>query len=204
MGIVFMLQQFPILLCPTPESWLKTALSEVDRLLLDHAHCERKAASTAMMLTYRYPEHPELVAQMSRLAREKLRHFEQVLKIIIKRNIKYRHLSSARYDSGLIKHARTHEPAKLIDTLIIGAFVEARSCERFAALVPQLDVELAKFYSGLLASEARHYQHYINFAQQYADEDITNRIQFFGEIECELISSPDSQFRFHSGAPISS
>ena len=99
----------------------------------------------------------------------------------------------------MLQHARAHEPARLIDTLLIAAFVEARSCERFSTLVPHLDAELAKFYAGLLASEARHNQHYIDFAYGFATEDLQPRIDLFAKVECELIESPDELFRFHSG-----
>jgi tRNA-(ms[2]io[6]A)-hydroxylase len=191
---------FPILKCPTPASWLERALTQQETLLIDHAHCEKKAASTALALMFRYPEQTELIECMSRLAREELRHFEQVLKLLGRRKIAFGHLPPARYASQLIAQARTHEPVKLIDTLIIGAFVEARSCERFAMLVPHLDEELAEFYSGLLASEARHYQQYLDFANRLTKEDITLRVEFFGAVERELIETPDPLFRFHSGS----
>lgn len=193
------LKNFPILACATPNVWIEKALQHSEILLIDHAHCEKKAASTALALIYRYPEHYELVSCLSRLAREELRHFEQVLKIMRQRNITFQHLAPARYAQGLLKHARTHEPVKLIDTLLIAAFVEARSCERFAALIPHLDAELAKFYQGLLASEARHYQHYIEFAERFAQQNLQAQIDKFTEIERQLIESPDEQFRFHSG-----
>jgi len=194
-----MLQQFPILHCATPDAWLEKALQQQALLLLDHAHCEKKAASTALALIYRYPEHLSLVDRLSRLAREELRHFEQVLKLMRKRQVALRHLTPSRYARSLLQQARTHEPAKLIDTLIIAAFVEARSCERFAVLLPHLDDELANFYRGLLSSEARHYQHYIGFAHRLAGHDITSRLETFAEVERQLIESPDEQFRFHSG-----
>ena len=190
-----------ILQCETPDAWLEQALKTQDVLLIDHAHCEKKAALTALSLISRYEKHVDLVQFMSRLAREELRHFEQVLKIIAQRNIQFINFTAARYAAGLIKHARTHEPVKLVDLLIIGAFVEARSCERFSRLVPHLDEELSRFYAGLLAAEARNYQGYLKFAKHFAQEDLTKRIAFFGEIERELILSPDPQFRFHSGIP---
>ncbi len=191
--------EFPILLVPTPKAWLEVALQNLDLLLIDHAHCEKKAASTALALIYRHPEHLELIQQLSRLVREELRHFEQVLKILQQRNITYISMPPARYAQGLIKHCRTYEPARLVDTLIVGAFVEARSCERFGALAPLLDEQLGRFYSGLLASEARHYQHYIGFARKIAGEDISERVAEFSKIEEVLITSPDPLFRFHSG-----
>ncbi len=140
--------------------------------------------------------------KMSRLAREELLHFEQVHNIMRDRNIDYVHLSASRYADGLRKHIRTHEPARLVDTLIIGAFVEARSCERFSVLAPHLDDELNKFYTSLLKSEARHFEDYLELAQEYAGENIDNRIQFFRELEKTLIESPDEEFRLHSGPPV--
>ena len=192
---------FPILKCPTPDSWIQKAIAEQDLLLLDHAHCEKKAATTALTLISRYPQHTDLVEKLSRLAREELRHFEQVLHFLKKRHLEFVNITASRYASGLFKHARTHEPVKLIDTLIIGAFVEARSCERFGAIAPHLPEDLSKFYSGLLAAEARHYEQYITFARKFSDQDISDRIEFFGTIEADLISTPDPQFRFHSGVP---
>jgi tRNA-(ms[2]io[6]A)-hydroxylase len=193
------IQQF--LLCETPEEWLQAALSNLDTLLIDHAHCEKKAASTAMSLMYRYVERPELLGKMSQLAREELLHFEQVLAIIRARSIVYDHMKPSRYAGELRQLVRTHEPARLVDTLIVGAFVEARSCERFARLAPLLDDELKKYYLSLLKSEGRHYQDYLALAELYSDEPIAERVQRFAVLEKELIISPDEQFRFHSGLP---
>src|SRR5690606_28789257 len=111
----------------------------------------------------------DLVNFMSRLAREELVHHEQVLRIMKKRRIGPRPVSASRYASGLRKQVRSSEPHKLIDTLVVGAFIEARSCERFEALVPHLDEELGKFYGGLLKSEARHFQGYLKLAFQYGE-----------------------------------
>lgn len=193
---------FAILKCATPHKWIEKAVQEQDLLLLDHAHCEKKAAATALTMIARYPQHTELVEKLSRLAREELRHFEQVITFLKKRNVAYVNIPASRYASSLFKRARTHEPVKLIDCLIIGAFVEARSCERFGKIAPHLPEELSKFYFGLLASEARHHELYLNFAKKFSAEDISKRIEFFGDIEAELISTPDPQFRFHSGSPV--
>jgi tRNA-(ms[2]io[6]A)-hydroxylase len=98
---------------------------------------------------------------------------------------------------------RSHEPVKLVDTLVVGAFIEARSCERFEALVPHLDEELGKFYFGLLKSEARHFQGYLKLAYQYGDaKDVEQVIVRVRAAEQELIESPDEEFRFHSGVPV--
>ncbi|MCG8432696.1 MAG: tRNA-(ms[2]io[6]A)-hydroxylase [Gammaproteobacteria bacterium] len=190
-----------LLNCETPSAWVSAALENPDLLLIDHAHCEKKAASSALKLMFRYPEQQTLVVSMSRLAREELRHFEQVTRIMRRRGIAYRHLTPSRYAAGLRRHVRTYEPGHLVDLLIIGAFIEARSCERFAKLVPVLDEELAGFYEGLRKSESRHFLNYISLAKTIAEEDIAPRVAEFAEIEASLIREADDEFRFHSGVP---
>lgn len=188
--------------CPTPASWISAAQVNLDTLLIDHANCEKKAASTALNLMYRYIDRFELLNKMSRLAREELRHFEQVIAILKKRGIDYSALSASRYAGGLHAHMRKTEPSRLVDTLIIGAVIEARSCERFYSLIPHLDEELAKFYESLLKSESRHFQDYLTLARQVVDgKDIDERVGFFLEKEAELIEAEDTEFRFHSGVP---
>ncbi len=187
--------------CPTPQGWIDAAVANLDILLIDHANCEKKAASTALNLLFRHADKTELIAPLSRLAREELLHFEQVTAIMQQRGIAYRPLSAARYASGLRRHMRNEEPARLVDTLIVGAFIEARSCERFAALAPFLDADLARYYRFLLRSEERHYTDYLDLAVRYAAAPIDARITLFRQIECELIDSPDAEFRFHSGVP---
>jgi tRNA-(ms[2]io[6]A)-hydroxylase len=188
--------------CETPQAWIDVALTQQPLMLIDHAHCEKKAASTAMTLMFRYVDRPDLLKKMSRLAREELIHFEQVLALMEARDIEYIHLGASRYAGGLRSIVKTHEPQRLVDILIIGAFVEARSCERFAKLAPFLDEELEKFYKSLLKSEGRHYQDYLSLAQDYAQESIADRVDDFRKIEKELILSEDNEFRFHSGIPV--
>ena len=194
-------EPIPILLCATPKAWLEKALQNLPTLLIDHANCEKKAASTAMNLMFRYVDRTDLLVKMSQLAREELLHFEQVVTLMGEMDIEYHHLTASRYAAGLRAPIRTHEPEKLVDTLIVGAFVEARSCERFAALIPSLDGELERFYRSLLKSEYRHYEDYLELAHLYANQDISDRIQEFAILEKELIEKPDSEFRFHSGKP---
>ena len=190
------------LACPTPDAWVQAALADQETLLIDHKNNEFKAASTAMALMAKYNQELDLINFMSRLAREELVHHEQVLRIMKRRRIELRPVSAARYASGLRKLVRNHEPQKLVDTLVVGAFIEARSCERFEALVLHLDEELGKFYGGLLKSEARHFQGYLKLAYQYGDEtDVARVIERVREAERELIESPDEEFRFHSGVP---
>jgi tRNA-(ms[2]io[6]A)-hydroxylase len=189
---------------PTPERWLDTACERLPELLLDHANCELKAASTALGFLYRYPERTALAQRMSRLAREELRHFEQVRSIMEEMNIPFARLTASRYAGMLRDTARSEEPHKLLDMLLIGALIEARSCERFARLVPRLPDKLSRFYGGLLASEARHFEHYIAFAKSecgIAEDQIESRLDELKTVEAGLITAPDSEFRFHSGTP---
>lgn len=186
----------------TPQGWIDAALDQQEVMLLDHKNCEFKAASTALSLIAKYNTHADLIVYMSRLAREELVHHEQVLRIMKKRKIELRPLSAGRYASALRAGVRSHEPVKLVDTLVVGAFIEARSCERFAKIYPHLDEELGKFYYGLLKSEARHYQHYLKFAYQFGEAaDVEKTIVRVRAIEQDLIASPDTEFRFHSGVP---
>ncbi|GAA03748.1 tRNA isopentenyl-2-thiomethyl-A-37 hydroxylase MiaE [Photobacterium leiognathi] len=148
------------------------------------------------------PYGQDMIDKMVLLIKEELHHFYQVLEIIEAQGLEYRPITASRYAKGMIKHIRTFEPAALIDKLIIGAFIEARSCERFAKLAPFLEEPIQKFYISLLRSEARHYQDYLELAEQIADEDISERIEHFSNIEAELITSDDLEFRFHSGTPV--
>lgn len=191
-------EMYQFLPCRTPALWVEQAIENLDILLIDHAQCEKKAASNAMNLMYRYVDRTELLKKMSQLAREELLHFEQVVGILEERKIPYVHLSAARYANGLRQHMRKDHNG-LIDILIIGAFIEARSCERFMALIPHLDAPLAKYYRSLVRSEGRHYRDYLELARLYSKEPIEDRIAFFAAVEKELIESDDDTFRFHSG-----
>ncbi|MBT8093941.1 MAG: tRNA-(ms[2]io[6]A)-hydroxylase [Gammaproteobacteria bacterium] len=189
---------------PTPDAWLDVACQRLPELLLDHANCELKAASTALGFLYRYPQRGALAQRMSRLAREELRHFEQVRAIMNEMDIPFERLSASRYAGGLREAVRDEEPYKLLDMLLIGALIEARSCERFAKIAPRLPEKLGRFYAGLLASEARHFEHYIAFAKSECGVDeaeIDERLEQLKAIEASLITKPDDEFRFHSGAP---
>ncbi len=151
---------------------------------------------------HRYVEQAGLLDKMSRLAREELRHFEQVLRLMRSRDIVYAPLSASRYAQGLHKGVRKQEPGRLVDTLIVGALIEARSCERFARLAPSLDPELKDFYESLLKSEARHFTDYLTLAKPLCDAQVFDqRLAYFRGLEAELIQSPDAEFRFHSGPP---
>lgn len=195
--------------CETPKAWLDEAVNNLDILMQDHANCEKKAASTAMNLMFRYSFFSDLQVRLAQLVREEMLHYEQVLELMAKRGQEWTSISAGRYAGGLRKEVRTYEPEALIDILVIGAFVEARSCERFYALAPLVDEELGKYYRYLLKSESRHYEDYLALAVDVAkthklknpEEDIQMRIDHIREVEKNLILSPDDLFRFHSGVP---
>jgi len=195
--------------CQTPKAWLDEAINNLDILMQDHANCEKKAASTAMNLMFRYSFVPDLQVKLAQLVREEMLHYEQVLELMAKRGQKWDGLSAGRYAGGLRKEIRTYEPEALIDVLVVGAFVEARSCERFHALAPRVDDELGRYYRYLLKSESRHFEDYLALALDVAKtakmknpkEDIQQRIDHIREVEKNLILTPDDTFRFHSGVP---
>ena len=142
-----------------------------------------------------------LIDSMVLLIKEELHHFWQVREMMLARDIPYVKITASNYARGMRREVRSHEPVMLIDKLICGAYIEARSCERFAALAPWLDDDLQKFYLSLLRSEARHYQDYLDLAQKIAGEDISERVRQLGEAEAALILRPEAEFRFHSGVP---
>ncbi len=187
---------------PTPELWLDYAVNNSRTLLLDHAHCERKAAATAINFISKYPERRELVERMSPLAREELLHFEKVLVLMKSREISFAPLPPSDYAQKMHKLVIKQDGnERLRDQLIIGALIEARSCERFNALIPRLeDSQLSKFYASLVKSEARHFQDYLYLAKLYGGA-IEKRLEQFLKIENDLIASEDQVFRFHSGIP---
>lgn len=237
------IEQF--LQCATPSRWLQQASCPqmLSILLIDHMHCELKAAQSAAFLLRRYAldedsaaallawlkpyedftyrrlgdgvfsekknaligqltakdGKTDLLDKMVRLIKEELHHFEQVLEFIRQRDIELVNVTAAGYATGMLRHVRTYEPAALVDKLIVGAYIEARSCERFAKLAPLLDAELNKFYVSLLRSEARHYQDYLALARQVAGGDISERVAFFGQVEAQLILAESPELRFHSG-----
>jgi tRNA-(ms[2]io[6]A)-hydroxylase len=185
--------------CRTPAAWFEQAPSHLAELLVDHANCEKKAAGTALSLLYRYVDKPDLLKTLSRLAREELKHFEQVLSHLESRQIDYVHLSASRYAGGMRALVRNSEPERLTDTLLVGAIVEARSCERFMGLVEVLPADLASFYQRLLDSEARHFRQYLSLAERYAQASFDDKLAELLQRDVDLIQAPDVEFRFHSG-----
>ena len=188
----------------TPAAWVVAACGARDVLLIDHANCEKKAASTALALMFAYAEDLELADKMSRLAREELRHYEQVAKLIRLLNIVPQRLGPGRYAERLRRLVAKLEPQREVDLMLCGAFIEARSCERFAALAPVIGGAAGELFQGLHAAEARHYRVYLDLARRAAARagtDLAPRIEAFAVQEAALISGSDDLFRFHSGVP---
>jgi tRNA-(ms[2]io[6]A)-hydroxylase len=193
-----------ILLVPTPDDWVARACANPEVLLTDHANCEKKAASTALSLMFAYAEDLHLTDKMSRLAREELRHYEQVAKLIKSLKIVPQRLSPGRYAERMRRLVAKAEPQREVDLMICGAFIEARSCERFAALSPVIGGEAGQLFHGLHAAEGRHFQVYLGLARRAAGRagiEMGGRVAAFAECEAELVSSRDEVFRFHSGRP---
>jgi tRNA-(ms[2]io[6]A)-hydroxylase len=189
----------------TPAAWFDVACIRWQELLIDHANCEKKAASTALSFIFSYAPDAELTDRLSRLAREELRHFEQVQKLMGELQVPWAKLSPSRYAEGLRRAVSTAEPQRQLDLMVIGAFIEARSCERFVGLAPRLPAPMGTFYGGLAASEARHTVLYRRLAERHAlahDLECERTFVRFAAIEADLVTSPDPQFRFHSGLPV--
>jgi tRNA-(ms[2]io[6]A)-hydroxylase len=194
----------PLLRVPTPAAWVARACASQDVLLIDHANCEKKAASTALSLMFAYAEDLELTDKMSRLAREELRHYEQVAKLIRALKVTPQRLAPGRYAERMRRLVAKAEPHREVDLMICGAFIEARSCERFAALAPAIGAPLSALFQGLHNAEARHYKVYLDLARRAAKRagaELQARIEAFAALEAELVTLPDPVFRFHSGPP---
>ena len=187
-----------ILSSPTPKAWIDRALDSLDILLIDHAHCEKKAATSAISLIHKYPHH-NLAKYLSPLAREELLHFEQVLRLIKKHDFQYKNLKSCKYAKTLYDASANKEPDKLKDTLIICSLIEARSCERFHVLIPHLPSSLSSFYLRLYKTEARHCDLYLDIFSEIFSEDWSQRLKRLSSVESNFINKKDEFFRFHSG-----
>jgi tRNA-(ms[2]io[6]A)-hydroxylase len=184
----------------TDPRWFALAAERWQELLLDHANCEKKAASTALALMFSYPEDFELADRMSRLAREELRHFELVQEQLRALSVPFRRLSPSRYAEGLRKSLRRTENERRLDLLLTGALIEARSHERFMGLIPSLGEPLGPFYASLAAAESRHAGLYLRLAEKRG-EGARDRLRELAAVEAELATAPDAEFRFHSGTP---
>ena len=185
---------------PTGWAWVEQAIAHLDTILLDHSHCERKAAGVALNLMFRYPSYTQLVRQLTAIAREELEHFEQVNQWLERRDIPLAPLSSPPYGAGLKALIRRSEPDRLLDSLLVSGLIEARSHERLGLLATHCpDRELAEFYGSLMASEARHYGVYWVLADSYFERDVVKeRLDELAIKESELLATLYPEPRIHS------
>ena len=183
----------------TDTAWLARALAHLDEILVDHAHCEKKAASTALSLLFRYPEQSELLIPLARLAREELAHFEDVLDRLRARGIGLYRQRPSPYASGLMAGVRAAEPGRLVDTLLCMALIEARSCERLQLLAGAVEEgELAAFFGSLVAGEARHHRAYVDLAERVAPVDeVSRRLDELARHEASVLASVPALPRLH-------
>jgi len=188
-----------ILAAPTPPEWLAGALARWEELLIDHANCEKKAASSALALMFAYPEDRALATALARLAREELRHFEQVARAMAATGVTFRRQRPGRYAQALRAQLRTSEPQRKLDLLLASALIEARSAERFRLLAPHLPAPLAALYGDLGACEARHFEQYVQFARALAPQEWAARLAELARCEAQLVTTPERVVRFHSG-----
>jgi tRNA 2-(methylsulfanyl)-N6-isopentenyladenosine37 hydroxylase len=184
----------------TDPDWVRRVAADVPTLLLDHAHCEKKAASTAINLIFRYQRRPELVRPLTTLAREELEHFDQMLDILEARDIPFEVLDPSPYAGRLFKAVRHGEPDRLLDTLLVLSLIEARSCERMKLLSEHLDdPELRALYKGLLASEARHHHGYVELATRFfGREQARARLRELAEHEAAVLAEAPDEVRMHN------
>jgi tRNA-(ms[2]io[6]A)-hydroxylase len=184
----------------TPPAWAERVLADIDTLLVDHAHLEKKAAGNAVTLIFRYPQHAFLAAPLSRLAREELVHFEQVLERLAARGVALRPLKASPYMGRLRAATRADEPGRLLDGLLCSALIEARSCERFKLLAEHAgDAELRDFYAGLLASEARHHGIFLTLADRLAPQAVVReRLDALARHEALVLADVPPMPRMHA------
>jgi len=185
---------------PTPDRWLAQVEGHLDLLLIDHAHCEKKAAGVAMNLLFSYVEHGELTRAMTEIVQEELDHFHQVRAILDRRSIRFYKLSPSSYGAKLHELVSKQEPLRAVDRLLVAALIEARSCERFGLLRDRLaDRELADFYGSLFESEARHHSTYVRLVRHFMDEDaVRQRLSELAVFEGEIVAVGEVEPRMHS------
>jgi tRNA-(ms[2]io[6]A)-hydroxylase len=185
---------------PTSFAWVEQAIANLDLILLDHSHCERKAAGVALNLMFRYPSNTKLVRMLTAIAREELEHFELVNQWLERRGVPLGPLSSPPYGANLKAQIRPQEPKRLLDSLLVSGLIEARSHERLGLLATHCpDPELSQFYRSLMASEARHYGIYWVLADTYFERSaVTQRLEELAVVESKILATLHPEPRIHS------
>jgi tRNA-(ms[2]io[6]A)-hydroxylase len=186
--------------CDTPPRWLEQVNRDLSSILIDHAHCEKKAAGTALNLIFAYVENAELCRAMTEIVNEELEHFHMVLELLVKRGIRFRRLTPSSYGRQLNDLVRKQEPQRAVDRLLVAGLIEARSCERFHVLSEHVqDAELAEFYRSLFESEARHHTTYTRLAKDFAPENaVVTRLEELADAEAAIITRGEDLPRMHS------
>lgn len=184
----------------TSPRWLAQVEANLDEVLIDHAHCEKKAAGTALNLIFAYVDRVELVKALTPIVTEELEHFRMVIDLLESRGVRFRRLKPSNYGGQLADLVRKQEPQKAVDRLLVAGLIEARSCERFALLKDYLsDRPLADFYHGLFESEARHHSTYVQLARLFAENAAVDcRLDELAAAEAEIIARGDELPRMHS------
>lgn len=184
----------------TPERWLHQVAGHLDEILIDHAHCERKAAACAMNLMCSYTENLELCRELTRIVQEELEHFHRVLGLLETRRIRFRRLPPGHYGRRLNELLGRQEPQRAVDRLLIASLIEARSCERFSLLCQHVaDPELVAFWGSLFESEARHHSTYVRLAKDFMSESaVQQRLRELALAEAQIVAEGDEKPRMHS------
>jgi len=184
----------------TPDRWLEQVTEHLDELLIDHAHCEKKAAGTAMNLLFAYVERVDLCRAMTEIIQEELDHFHQVLRLLERRHIRFRRIRPSPYGRRLNDLVNKQEPLRAVDRLLVAGLIEARSCERFTLLRDSIDdQELSEFYGSLFESEARHHNTYLTLARQFTEPPtVEQRLDALASAEAEIVAQGDPLPRMHS------
>jgi tRNA-(ms[2]io[6]A)-hydroxylase len=180
--------------------WLDDVERHVDEVLIDHAHCEKKAAATALNMIFAYPDKPSLVRELTTIVHEEMSHFTMVLDLLERRGMRFRRLPPSKYGGKLHELVRKQEPERAVDRLLVASLIEARSCERFGLLRDRLrDAELAEFYGSLFASEARHHATYVDLARLFdRNNGVDARLDELAAAEAAIITTGDDAVRVHS------
>ena len=176
-----------------PADWLPKILSDLPSVLVDHAHLERKAATTALNLE-KYRDLYPRVEELNAIAIEELQHFQLVLRLLKRRGIPFSQPYPSPWISGLMKSIRNGQRNQVIDHLICCALIEGRSCEKFQILARELlsiDRALAEFYAGLVESEGNHYATYLLMAKEIDDSETQRRLDYYLQLDAELIREPN-------------
>jgi len=184
----------------TDSRWLRQVDANLNEVLIDHAHCEKKAAGTALNLIFHYVEDRELCQEMTEIVNEELEHFHLVIDLLERRGVKFRRLKPSQYGRKLNDLCRKQEPQRAVDRLLVAGIIEARSCERFQALANHVeDQELAIFYRSLFESEARHHATYTRLAMHFAPEkEVMRRLDELAALEAAIIAEGEELPRMHS------